>query len=94
MSSKFDYGNIISKMTYPIFEYDTMLDLYGRIVKCFPNFIVSSLQLLESLSEKDVLECYRETPRIFKRGNIEEEDIPLYKETLISLRSRYCNEKR
>ena len=89
MSRDFDYGQIISKVTYPATSCNTVLDLYKRLDSFFPNFVLSSLKLLEVLSEDDINKCYAEKPRIFKRGKIDPEDDQEYKDTLIELRKQY-----
>jgi methionyl-tRNA formyltransferase len=89
MSRDFDYGNIISKATYPVLLSDTVLDLYKRLDSIFPYFVLSSLKLLETLEEDDVDECYAEKPRIFKRGKIKEGDETVYSNTLLELRELY-----
>ena len=89
MSRDFDYGQIISKVTYPATSCNTVLDLYKRLDSVFPNFVLSSLKLLEVLSEDDINKCYAEKPRIFKRGKIDPEDDQEYKDTLIELRKQY-----
>ena len=89
MSRDFDYGQIISKVTYPACSRDTVLDLYKRLDAICPNFVLSSLKLLEILSEDDINKCYAEKPRIFKRGKIDPKDDQEYKETLVELRNQY-----
>jgi len=89
MSRDFDYGQIVSKVTYPACSRDTVLDLYKRLDAVCPNFVLSSLKLLEILSEDDINKCYAEKPRIFKRGKIDPEDDQEYKDTLIELRKQY-----
>jgi methionyl-tRNA formyltransferase len=89
MSDDFDYGPIISKVTYPVYEDDTMVDLYDRITKCFPSFVLSGLKLLESLDEHQVNNSYKEKPRVFKRGNIDDMDSKLYEDTLKKLKRKY-----
>ena len=89
MSDDFDYGPIISKVTYPVYVDDTMVDLYDRITKCFPSFVLSGLKLLESLDEHQVNNSYKEKPRVFKRGNIDDMDSKLYEDTLKKLKRKY-----
>ena len=89
MSRDFDYGQIISKVTYPATSCSTVFDLYKRLDSVFPNFVLSSLKLLEVLSEDDINRCYAEKPRIFKRGKVDPEDDQEYKDTLVELREHY-----
>ena len=89
MTSEYDYGQIISKITYPVLKNDTMIDLYNRMTCCFPGFVLSSLKLLESMSEKQVSSCIKIKPRLFNRGKIEKKDMDLYKKTLPTLREIY-----
>ena len=87
MTNKFDYGAIISKISYPVFKTDSMVDLYEKMTRCFPNFVLSSLRILESI--EDISGCQIEKPRLFKRGNINSSDTELYKNTLIELKEKY-----
>ena len=89
MSDKFDYGNIISKQTYSVNDSDTMISLYSRMLSCYPSFVLGGVRLLESMTKKEISECYREKPRIFKRGDIDESDTTLYNTTLVELRNKF-----
>ena len=89
MSKDFDYGNIISKITYPVLEGDDMIDLYSKMTAIFPGFVLSSLKLLENLGNENVNRCQKKRPRLFKRGNIDASDMNVYKETLPILRKLY-----
>ena len=71
MTDKLDYGPIISKMTYPIFPEEKAVDLYHRALTIAPEFLLSSLGLLESLTENQVDSCHKEEPTIYKRGEFE-----------------------
>jgi len=88
MTNKFDYGPIISKITYPVFESDTMEDLYNKIEACLPSFSLSSIKLLETINENKINECYSEKPRIFKRGEINPADSKMYSKTLVNLKNK------
>ena len=89
MGMKLDYGNIISKITYPVCENDNMVSLYDKMVKIFPSFVLSSLNLLENMSLNDINNCPKIITRQFKRGNIKDMDRDLYSETLNILKSKY-----
>jgi methionyl-tRNA formyltransferase len=90
MGESFDYGNIISKITYPVFpETDTMVSLYSRMIQIAPHFVLNSLQLLETMNPHDIDKCDKIYPRLFKRGNIQETHLDIYKETLVKLRNKY-----
>ena len=67
MSKEFDFGPIISKITYPVFDKDNVLDLYSRMSNVLPPFVCSSLALLEGIGLQDVFKCHKEKPVIFKR---------------------------
>ena len=67
MTDKFDYGPIISKITYPVFEGDSVVDLYERMTNIIPSFVHSSLKLLESVGLENIDKCYKQVPKIFKR---------------------------
>lgn len=74
MTEKFDYGPIISRISYPVFEMDSISDLYERQVVLGPDFIVQSLNLLSRLSEQQVEECYMVQPKLYRRGKFEAPD--------------------
>lgn len=80
MGSNFDFGEIISKTTYPVVEGDDMVSLYKRMLDQSPYFVLNSLKLLESLSLKDISLCCKHPPRIFKRSQVEEEDLDMFLE--------------
>jgi len=67
MTDKFDYGPIISKITYPVFEGDSVVDLYERVTNIVPSFVRSSLKLLESIGLENIDKCYKQVPKIFKK---------------------------
>ena len=87
MTEIFDKGPIISKMTYPVFKEDTMVELYGRLIQIAPAFVLGSLKLLESIPTVD--ECYAETPQMYKRGNIDETDLEVYNNTIPNIKKMY-----
>jgi len=70
MSQKLDYGPIISKITYPVFEEDTTFDLFKRVLKIGPLFILSCLDTLKTLSSDQISKCSREFPYMYKRGGL------------------------
>tara|TARA_Y100000310_G_scaffold334224_1_gene413434 strand:- start:1059 stop:1664 length:606 start_codon:yes stop_codon:yes gene_type:complete len=88
MTRKFDYGPIISKLSYPVNDKDTMESLYNKIECCIPAFAFSSLKILEQMNEKEISQCYSEKPRIFKRGEIDSDDKKIYSDTLIKLKRK------
>ena len=87
MGEEFDYGPIISTTTYPVEKNDSMLNLYFKLWRVFPGFVLNSLKLLENV--KDVDSLYKEKPTIFKRGDIKDSDKELYAQTLESLKLTY-----
>ena len=74
MTKDLDYGPIISKTTYPVLPGDTSFDLFERLLLVGPNFILSCLNLLETLSEYQINKCYKKKPTIYKRGYIQAEE--------------------
>ena len=72
MTEKYDYGPIISKITYPVFEDDTVLCLYKRQMNIAPSFVLSSLMLLQSLKQQQVNLCPKASPTMYRRTH----DIP------------------
>ena len=89
MSNSFDYGAIISKISYPVLQGDDMVSLYDRLHSLFPAFTLASLRLLESLSESSLKCLPAFKPRLFKRGCIESVDIENYRKSLPILKDKY-----
>ncbi len=87
MTEKFDKGPIISKMTYPVFAGDTMVDLYERLIQIAPSFVLGSLKLLESIPSVD--SCYQYEPTMYKRGNIDDNDLDTYKKFIPIIKKIY-----
>lgn len=80
ITDKFDEGQIISKISYDINDEDTMLSLYKNMVNLSPRFVIQCLRMLESLSKEDIDKIPIYKPTLYKRGNIEKEDMDLYRE--------------
>jgi len=74
MTERVDYGSIISKTTYPVFETDTSCDLYKRMLHVAPSFVHGSLKLLKSLDEEQIKTCYKYPPRMYNRGEFKLSD--------------------
>tara|TARA_R100000008_G_scaffold85460_1_gene75461 strand:+ start:8084 stop:8674 length:591 start_codon:yes stop_codon:yes gene_type:complete len=74
MTNEVDYGPIISKTTYPVFETDTSFDLYKRMLKVAPLFVENCLKLLSHLKDSQVEHCYKYPPRMYNRGDFELND--------------------
>jgi len=81
MGKNFDHGPLISKITYPVFQHDTIVDLYGRLAVILPPFTLSCLRLLKTLSEEQISECPILKPTIYKRNNEVDKNLPLLRET-------------
>lgn len=79
MTEKYDYGPIVSKVTYPVFDDDTVLCLYKRQMKIAPHFVLSSLMLLESLEQQQINSCYKTSPTMYKRTHEIPNDFMQYK---------------
>ena len=67
MGKTYDYGPIISKITYPVIDTDTVKDLYFKQCSIAPNFVLSCLKLLEAMDEEDIDKCFVKEPRILER---------------------------
>jgi len=79
MTDQFDYGPIISKITYPVLPDDSEIELYGKQLIIAPDFVYSSLKLLEKIGAFAVDKCYMKKPRLFrKRKNISDKDLADY----------------
>ena len=68
VTDELDYGPIISKITYPILEGESSYDLYKRLIKVGPYFVLSGLKLLEDMSEEEIEKCQKVKPTLYKRG--------------------------
>tara|TARA_R110002020_G_scaffold309534_2_gene525514 strand:- start:51 stop:650 length:600 start_codon:yes stop_codon:yes gene_type:complete len=94
MTDKFDYGPIISKVTYPVVKGDTVITLYERLTAIVPWFVLSSLQLLETLSLDQISACHKEKPSIFKKEKeIKEMDLNEYRKNGNILKELYGSTK-
>jgi methionyl-tRNA formyltransferase len=71
ITHKFDEGGIVSRIEYPVFENDTVLDLYKRMCAIAPTFVQSCLTLLP-LIENETL--YTNTPKLYYRGRVENKE--------------------
>jgi methionyl-tRNA formyltransferase len=87
MGTEYDHGPIISKITYPVFENDTIHNLYIRQCSIAPNFIMSCLKLLEAMSEEEIDMCFLSKPKLYKR-KYDASPIKLSKEDICFLESK------
>lgn len=65
ITDKFDEGEIISKITYPVFKDDSALDLYKRICSIAPRFVSTAIELLKSTNYHGIDAI---KPVIYKKG--------------------------
>lgn len=68
MTPKLDYGPIINKISYPVLPGDKVIDLYQRMLLVGPYFVKSSLELLKTLTKKQIQKCFKEKPTLYRRG--------------------------
>jgi methionyl-tRNA formyltransferase len=89
LTSEYDYGPIISKVTYPVFTDDTPVTLYERMLNITPGFCTTALRTLENIGLDRVSECHQVKPRIFKRKvDIDPEGLEEYKQTYYRIYER------
>jgi methionyl-tRNA formyltransferase len=82
LTSEFDYGPIVSKITYPVLEGDTPATLYERMLNIAPTFCRSALLTLENIGLDNVQHCKKNKPRIFKRKvDVDPLELEEYKKT-------------
>ncbi len=74
MGNKLDYGPIISKISYPVLSEDSVEDLYKRQLLLAPDFLLSCLELLKNINEKQIDNCLKEKPILYKREEFKWED--------------------
>ena len=89
INNKFDSGEIISKISYPILPTDTILELYENVVLLSPLFVKNCIELVSKMGNGALQYLEINEPTIYNRGNILDDDIELYKETLKKLKDRY-----
>jgi len=82
MTEKYDYGPIISTVSYPVFQGDTVLNLYQRQLQVAPQFVSSALALLEKLSPEEVESCQQLIPTMYKRAHKMPPCLAAYKEIM------------
>lgn len=84
MTENFDEGGIISKMTYPVLEGDTVPDLYIRMCSVAPKFLSNALKLLPVIGKthSPVLYKKKDVPQ-----NVSERDVD---EIRSRLKTRAC----
>jgi len=80
ITDRLDCGYIISKITYPVWSGDTMVDLYERVARLAPPFLACGLFLVEHLNMPQMGEA-PEPPTMFRRGDINLRDRDRYAET-------------
>jgi len=88
----FDRGPILTKITYPVFLDDTMVDLYRRMVGIAPEFVCQAVRLVELIGMDQTHYCHAEVPRVFKRGAISKWDRETYDKTPALLRAMFTKE--
>lgn len=87
MTDRLDYGPIVSRVTYPVFEDDTILDLYARMLALVPGFAVGCVNLVEKGIRLD--ECEVSEPFMYRRGRVAPEDAEEYANMGRLLRETY-----
>lgn len=82
LTSEFDYGPIVSKITYPVFPEDTPVTLFERMLNISPEFCKSALTTLENIGLDNAHRCTQIKPRIFKRRvDIDPTELREYEQT-------------
>ncbi len=79
MTHEIDYGPILSRMTYPVFEQDTVFTLYERLAAILPGFVLNALEVLENIGFEAANQCRMKKPQMYRRGSIPQEDQEAYK---------------
>jgi len=93
MTDRFDQGPIITAITYPVVDDDTMVDLYQRMTTIAPNFIVTCMDILNSVGLERVPGCaVSRNPVIYKRGLVSPGDQDTYRTTPEKLRHIFNRE--
>ncbi len=80
ITERLDFGPIVSRISYPVFEDDTVVDLYKKMALILPSFVESSLDILEAITPEGAAKCHMFEPRIYKSSQIADEDKETYRE--------------
>lgn len=72
ITEAYDRGGVVAKVYYPVFTWDTMLDLYKRVCALAPHFALASLNLLPNVLSRHLP---IQEPHIYKRGQIEDQQM-------------------
>ena len=82
VGDEYDNGGIISKITYPVLTGDIEKSLYQRQCLIAPDFVVSCLQLVKTMTEEMIEQCHSYTPRLLDRdGSGKDQDFDSWKLT-------------
>ena len=74
-----DFGPIVSRISYPVFENDTVADLYKRLALTLPSFVELSLDILEVITLEGATRCHKIEPTIYKSSQLMDEDKEAYR---------------
>ena len=75
-----DFGPIVSRISYPVFESDTVVDLYKKMAFILPSFVESALDILEIITPGGAAKCHMIEPITYKSNQIADEDKETYRE--------------
>lgn len=80
ITERLDFGPIVSRISYPVFEDDTVAGLYERMALILPSFVESSLDILETITPEGAMKCPVIELTIYKSGQVADEDKEIYRE--------------
>lgn len=63
-----DAGPIISYYAYPVLYNDTVKELYGRLAKSLPRFVLMALEMLDDMGWEKAVECARWAPTMYSHA--------------------------
>lgn len=69
ITEDYDRGGVVAKVYYPVFAWDTMLDLYKRVCALAPHFALSAINLLPTVLSRHLPV---QEPKIYRRGQIDD----------------------
>jgi len=89
ITEEFDYGPVVARQSYPVFRGETICNLYHRVERLFPLFVVQCMRTIESIPFDRIDECLQLYPQMYQRGKITVGDEDMYRETLEALREEF-----
>lgn len=74
LTDEYDVGPIVSWLTYPVLPFDTVVDLYTRMLALAPGFVLSCLRMIEICGHEGIraFSIFHE-PKTYRRGRVDDD---------------------